>query len=48
MNDGTMVKVFGEAELTAARNGERRAGRECCGCPVCPCGCNGISTAIGR
>ncbi len=48
MNDGKTVKVFGEAELAVIRNGKRQGGRECCGCPACPCGCNGISAAIGR
>ena len=47
MNDGKTVKLFSEAELAVLRD-KRQAERECCGCPACPCGCNGIVAAIAH
>jgi hypothetical protein len=30
---------------TPIRDTERSTALECCGCPACTCGCNGVSSA---
>lgn len=42
MKKTKVVMLFGQAELAAWRLAKQE-GRECCGCPACPCGCNGFS-----
>jgi hypothetical protein len=45
VNQDKKARATPPVQVIPLREMKREAQQECCGCPACPCGCNGMSAA---